>query len=812
MRLIVVGAGWLLGLYVGSRLGLPLVALALALPAAIALAFLFRRRWRWLLASLLVVAVLAGLLRFHYHDDAAGRETLALHNDSGVVEIRGIVASSPELPGSVTRFRLSAREILLNGEWQPVSGQVRVSARESRELVAARDPPYFRPGDLLQVKGKLESPQPFGDFDFPAYLAQQGVRSVMAFPQLSLLDTRQGPALERALFSLRNRLSDSLSEAIPGPQNAVAQAVTLGIRHGLPSDLSEEFNESGTTHLLAISGLHVAIVMGMALALSRRLFWRPRLLVYLLPLIAIWLYAMLAGLAPSAERAAIMGSFYLAALYFGRQRHGLEALLLAAFFITAFNPTALWQVSFHLSFLAMAGIVLVAPTLLDYAGGQGFADRGVIGALGRGAVVIMAMGLAATLFTWPAIAFYFHRVSLVGIPATVLALPALPLVLIASLITGVVGLVSTDAALAFGWVAWLGLSYVLGVVNLFASVPLAAVQLDEVGRALALAYYSVIAAMLWALRSVRRLRAVLSSWVPRPGLALPRGPTVTRFQVLALSLTALAALVWWAALPQPRDRLDLTVLDIGRGDAILLRTPSRQTILVDGGSAPQVLSQAVGRRLPFWSRHIDLVIATHPDEDHVGGLAQGLDGYSIGAVLETGVESASAAHAAWREAVRQRGIPWVDARAGQQVHLGEDLRLEVLHPPERLFTGTDSDANNNSIVVRVSYGAVSFLLTGDIVALAEAYLLDQDLRLASTVLKVAHHGSDTSSTAEFLEAVRPSVAVISVDADNRFGHPHQSTLERIRSHVPEEGLFVTGLHGSVRFSTDGERLWVTTER
>ena len=812
MRLIVVGGGWLLGLYVGSRLGVPVVALALTLAAVVALAVVLRRPRRRMLAFLFLAAALAGMLRFDFHEEASSRETLALHNDSGVVELRGTVASYPEARGSVAQFRLSAREILRNGQWQPVSGRVWVSARETRELLPARDPPYVRQGDVLELSGELESPQPFGDFDFPAYLAQQGVRSVMPFPRLSLLEADGGPVLDRALFSVRSRLSRALDRAIPGPQNAVAQAVTLGIRQGLPADLSLDFKDSGTTHLLAVSGLHVAIVMGMAMALSRRLFWKPRLLVYLLPVAAVWLYAMLTGLAPSAERAAIMGSFYLAALYFGRQRHDFEALLLAALFITAFNPAALWQVSFQLSFLAMAGIVLVAPALLEYVGGQSSGDPGLGAGALRGAIAIVAMGLAATLFTWPAIAFYFHRVSLVGVPATVLALPAMPLVLLASLLTGLVGLASTQAALAFGWIAWLGLSYVTWVVQLFAAVPLAAVRLDGAGRALALGYYSVLGGTLLALRSSKRLRTDISSWAPRPTFALPRVPAVGGFQLLGLCLAALAALAWWSAVPQPRDRLDVTILDIGQGDAILLRTPSRQTVLVDGGPDPQALSQALGPRLPFWSRHIDLVVVTHPDRDHVGGLARGLDRYTVGAVLESGLQPDSAAYESWRRAVGRRGAPLVIARAGQRIALGEELLMEVLHPPANPLTGNRSDDDNNSIVLRVTYGRVSFLLAGDLRALGEGYLVNREAALASTVLKVAHHGSATSSTLEFMDAVQPRLAVISVDGDNRFGHPHPSVLERIREHVPEDGLFLTSLHGSIRFSTDGQRLWVDTER
>ncbi len=812
MRLIILGGGWLFGLYAGSKLGVPVPLLASLVPAALVATFLLRRSWRGVLLGLLIAAALAGALRFQLHEDAAGRETLALNNGAGRVEIEGVVTSYPELRGSAIQFNLSAQQFRVDGEWRDVSGRVRVTARSPADLVGIRDPPNYRQGDLLRIAGEMESPQRFGDFDFPNFLAQQGVRSVMDFPRVTFLEGGQGPLMDRVLFSVRSRLAESLDLAIPGPNNGVAQAVALGIRQGIPGDLSEAFNESGTTHLLAVSGLHVAIVMGLALAVSRRLFWKPRLLMYLAPLIAVWLYALLAGLAPSAERAAIMGSFYLAALYFGRQRHGIEALLLAALLITAINPLALWQVSFQMSFLAMSGIVLVAPPLLEYVAGHGSRESGVIGSVVRTVVATTAMGIAATLMTWPAVAFYFDRVSIVGVPATVLALPLLPVVLVTSLLTGLVGLFSAPAALAIGWFAWLSLEYVIWVVQLFAAIPLAAIRLEDAGQPLALAYYAVIGAVLLALRSSASLRTYFSSCLPRPSFLVPRVPAIRAFPLVALSLAALTALAWWSAVPQPRGLLEVTILDVGQGGAILLRTPSRVTVLVDGGPNPQALNRALGPQFSYWSRRIDLVVATQPDQDHIGGLADVLARYEVGAVLQPVTEANTAAFKAWQEAVRRHGVPLLQAEAGQQVNLGDGVMLEVLHPPARPLSGTRSDIDNNSVVLRVVYGDVSFLLTGDLFALGETYLVERDANLASTVLKVGHHGSDTSTTQAFLQAVNPSAAVISVADDNPFGHPRQSTLDSIAAFVPEEGLFLTSRHGSIRFTSDGHRLWVDTER
>ena len=682
-----------------------------------------------------------------------------------------------------------------------------VTARPPRELIERRDPPHYRQGDLLWLKGDLEAPESFGDFDFPRYLAQQGVGSTMAFPRHSLLDTGQGPALERWLFNARSRLAESLREALPEPQAGVALALVLGIRSDVDPGLEQDFRDSGTTHLLAISGLHVGIVMLAALWAVRRLVRRPRLLVFALPALVMWGYALLAGLPPSAARAAIMGSFYLAALYFGRQRHGFEALLIAAIVITAFDPRALWQVSFQLSFLAMAGIIIANDFQRVWmpAARPGEAETLAATAV-RWLAAAVVMGLAATAFTWPAIAFYFHRVSLVGVPATVAALLALPPALVFSVAAGVVGLASAEAAWVFAWGAWLSLGYIVWAVELMASLAIASVRVDDFGRWLVVGYYVLLAGAVWALLRGRRSLAR-----PRPALAIPASLRLSRFGALALGLALLSALVWTGAARQPSQNLRVTFLDVGHGDAILIQTPSRHTILVDGGPDPGRLARGLGGELSFWERRIDLVVATHAHADHVGGLPEALARYDVRRALEPGLDVESAAYEAWRSAVGREAVPVTTAEAGQSIVLGRVI-IDVLHPPARPLLDTPSDPDNNAIVLRVAFGDVSFLLTSDIHVLAEDFLLDQGLDLRSTVLKAGHHGSRTSTSERFLEAVRPAVVVITSDAGRRFGHPHAETLATLARHVAPRALFDTGRDGTVSFETDGERLWVETGR
>jgi beta-lactamase superfamily II metal-dependent hydrolase len=275
---------------------------------------------------------------------------------------------------------------------------------------------------------------------------------------------------------------------------------------------------------------------------------------------------------------------------------------------------------------------------------------------------------------------------------------------------------------------------------------------------------------------------------------------------------AVAALVWAAALSMPDGKLHVTFADVGQGGMVLITTPGGKTIVVDGGPDPSVAARLVGEKLPFWRRSIDLVVLTHPHQDHVSGLNEVLRRYEAFHILERQFPFESTAYQGWRRAVSTEGAVVTQAQSGQTIATDDGVLIQVLGPPETLIAGSDSDVDNASVVLRVVYGQVSFLLTGDIFAEAEKALIAQHVPLGSHVLNVPHHGSRRSSTGDFLAAVSPTAAVVSAGEDNRFGHPHSETVAAMLRHVPGEMLFVTSDSGTIEFVTDGKQLRVRTER
>ena len=277
-------------------------------------------------------------------------------------------------------------------------------------------------------------------------------------------------------------------------------------------------------------------------------------------------------------------------------------------------------------------------------------------------------------------------------------------------------------------------------------------------------------------------------------------------------LLIIAILVWSVVLTMPDDRLHVSFLDVGQGDAILIQTPDHQNILIDGGPDPQKINLELSKKLPFWDRTIDLMISTQPQADHITGLVEVLQRYKVKQVLEPGVPYDSSVYKEWLKLVAEGQIEHNIAKAGQEIDLGREVKVEVLNPPLELFQGISHDVDNNGVVLRLSWDKVSFLFTADIRQEAEFELIGQRANLRSTVLKVAHHGSKTSTSPQFLAAVNPEIAVITVGANNPFGHPSPEIVRRLAEKLSKDKVYLTSENSTIEFITDGEKLWVKTQR
>ncbi|MFA5413658.1 MAG: ComEC/Rec2 family competence protein [Patescibacteria group bacterium] len=249
--------------------------------------------------------------------------------------------------------------------------------------------------------------------------------------------------------------------------------------------------------------------------------------------------------------------------------------------------------------------------------------------------------------------------------------------------------------------------------------------------------------------------------------------------------------------------LEVDFLDVGQGDAILIKTPDHQRILIDGGPSNAVLNK-LGENFPFFDKEIDLVILTHPHADHLDGLIEVLKRYEVKKILSTGVIHTTPDYLAWLEEIKNQNVPMEIARAGETLDFGGGIKMEIFYPTEDLAGKQVENLNDTSIVAKLIFGQTSFLFTGDAEMEMEEKLINGGADLKADVLKVAHHGSKNATSQNFLEKVQPKFAVISVGADNQFGHPNAMTVKRLENIGAE--IFRTDEDGDVKIISDGEEI------
>ena len=665
-----------------------------------------------------------------------------------------------------------------------------------------RYPPII-PGDHVVVEGRLR-PRP--DSPFGAYLERIRAWGTLDVDRLELAasdDTGRG------LESLRRGAGDALARVLPEPEAGLAAGILIGLRDRVDRDVAAAFTTAGVSHVVAISGWNIAIVAAVIAAIAGRLGRRRRAIVTILAVVA---YVAFAGASPSVLRAGAMAGVVLLARESGRAGRAPAALGWAAAGLLVVDPGLVADAGFQLSTLATAGLIAWGT------GATERIDRWTGGRAPRWLAESLGVSMAAQLATLPIVVASFGRIALIAPVVNLAVVPLVAPVMAAGIVAMAGGvLVGLGGPAAVGAVfavpAWVGMRLMIAIIDLAAGLPGASLTVEPPWDT---ALAAVVA--LGILTIVLRRRQPPSKR-PRPGAVEPPRPSTngggraTRWAALGLivAVACLGAIAW----SRPVGVARLTVLDVGQGDAILLEGSRGGRLLVDGGPDPDRLLVELDRRLPPWDRRIDVVVISHPHEDHIAGLAMLLARYRIGQVVDSGMRGPGPGYAALATALANVGAPRHSTiAAGDRLRIDEvrvDVRWPIRgtvpqEPPE-----DGSEINNDSVVLLGTVGDRRFLLTGDIEEDVDPALVAGGLPPID-VLKVAHHGSRTASTADLLSVVRPKVAITSLGTGNRYGHPAPETLDRLTA--VGSALFRTDLDGavSVTFTPEGPIIRTTTSR
>ena len=785
---LVGGGGWLLGLWIGSVLGLStIIWLALSLSLSIGAVIQWRRDRVGLVLAFFAALSLGG---WRYTASRIPYEPAFIHyyNGGKNIEVWGVVADEPAIYDTRIQLRVVVDQLVVDGQARPVSGRVQIDTGRFPEI------PY---GSQLRMTGDLLAPAGLGSPGYAAYLERQGVLSVMEFPRVGVISEGGGNPLVRALLDVKKRSRGVISTSLPQPHASLLTGILLGDSQGMPRELEEDFRETGMTHIIAISGFNIAVIIALLDTLLAPFV--PRRSGALAIMLFIVLYAMLVGAGASVVRASVMGISYLIGFrLLGRPTLAVAGLFTAAFFMTLSNPDILWDVGFQLSFAATLGLMLyagrwsrwlmqgVSPVLAPQV------RRRAINFVSE----VLLVTLAAQVLALPLILYHFGRLSLASLPANLLVLPAQAGVMATGGLTLMAGMIATELGQLVGLMAWVFLHYTISVIRLLAQMPYASISLSLSSTGLILVYLVIAGITLIATR-VKSKTETNSLRIDFKHL---------KAFAIAISLLIGLILVGWSV-GRPHDRLGVAFLDVGQGDAIFIQTPNGRQLLIDGGRYPSETLDQLGRQMPFWDRSIDLIMATHPDADHVAGLVEVVERYSVSQLITNGAdEDSEATYMELLDVATERGTDVHIARKGETIHLDEGVRIDILHSGDAAHADSRNDA---SVVARLSYGELSVLLTGDAEEIAEASMIQDGLPVQAIVLKAGHHGANTSSSTEFLQAVAPRFVVVSAGRDNQFNHPHPAMIARAES--VGATILRTDELGTLELESDGLRMWWTAE-
>jgi competence protein ComEC len=730
------------GLLAGFRQPLPLPVLALLALAAVSL--LAVRQRHTLVAALLCAGIASGVLRAA----AARTDCRQQLRDGAVVHVAG---SPHALPTEGMTLLLAAQRLRADGiACDDVAVRVRASPRHHALLEdAARGR-----ADGVSLRGR-----------WMAHAPRNAWPRQPVYAGMLLIDSIAPATLPRPSLLTRLRVSQQARLRALLPERwGLAEAMLLAQKSGLSPDTRATWVAAGLVHLLAISGMHVGMIAAGVIALAAAL-GLPRRRGRRVAIAVTAAYVVFLGAPAAALRALLQACMLLASLELQRPAEPFTALAAAALGILLLDPLALLDPGFQLSFAGMIGLVawrrpladLLPPRLPD------FVRDGI------------AAGVAASALTTPVAALHFGTASWIGIPATLLAAPALAVCVALVVAMLVIATISMAAAALVAVPTDLALRLLDGIAAGAAAVP---------GGHGYLAAPTVLYALI-ACAAALLLRARLRD-VPPP--ATRTGQPRRRAALLrgAAAAAAAMALLSWAPLllRSHADTLEIHVIDVGQGDAIAVRTPAGRWLLVDTGPRSARFDAGRDRVVPYLlgrgARRIEALVLTHPDADHIGGAEAVLEVFDVGVIVDPGFAAGKDMFIDLLATARRAGRRWVAARADIAFAV-DDVEVALLYPLPSLDGARD--ANDNSVVFRLRFGEFAALFTGDApMAVEDTLVALHGSALRAAVLKVGHHGSRTSTGELLLDAVTPDLALVSAGRNNRYGHPNAGVLQRLEAH------------------------------
>ena len=730
------------------------------------------RRWFLLLCVVWAGFGLGGMRYLLSLPDWQDRGFIGRYTDQDLpLTVTGWTAAYPDRRDTHLNLVVEVKSISFREEDAPLPV-------EGRILVRAPGTAEAEFGDRLTLQGFLRTPPEGEEFSYRTYLQRQGIYAFLSTDELNITGRGEGFFLRRWLYKLRTRLLENLYRLWPDPESSLLAGILLGVETGIPDRVQQAFRQTGTSHVIAISGFNITLVAGLFSRSFNRLF-NPRFAA-LAAGIGICLYTVLVGADPAVVRAAVMGGLSLFARQIGRRQHGLNAAALASLLMALVNPQIPWSISFQLSLAATLGLILYADPLA-----QAFYDRAsrliqpeLARRVSQPVSEYLLFTLAAQVTTFPVMMVHFHTFSLSTFVANPVILPVQPpimilggLALLLSVIWFPVGRVA--APLVFPFVA-----FTIRMVEWVSRLPIRSFHTGDAGATAAVLYYFLLFGLTAGWQLLSFLPAVL-----KPSL---------RFGGAALAVF----LVWRSVFALPDGKLHLTFCSVGGGSAVLVEAPGGERILINGEPAASRLSDCLGRRLPPFSRELDLLVIASPIPEDLLAVERNLERFPPERVIWLGEQALCVEAESLQEKLQEKKIPIVQGQIGQEVVYSRGGKLVVL----------EESARGGSVLLSYQHFRVLLPFGLDEVG-RERLRQGRDIGPIS-VLLLADRGYQASNPPGWIWNLQPQLLVFSGEGDGYGSLPDSRLIADLAGY----SLLRTDQQGAVEIISDGIEMQVRVEK
>ena len=622
----------------------------------------------------------------------------------------------------------------------------------------------FKYGDLIKIQGEYSSPQTarnYKGFDYSKYLKTLKIYGIIKIKEANLLKENDLNFVLISINNLKQKMIDHANKNMPQKTANLLLGLLIGQKDNIQEDIIKSFRTANLSHILAVSGAHTSyIILGLTYIITKSK--APRRIGYIITIIILLVFIIITGASYSVIRACIMSIITISAKLFYKKENFFISICVSLFIILIQNPFAINDIGLKLSFLGTIGIIVFNKNITEL-----FIRIKIKENIAK----VLSLTFSAQLMIMPITILNFNTFSLTFFISNILASPLLGIIIILGFIAIFVSFVLNPISKILFFILNLFLELLIFISEIVTKIPGSSILVKTPNLVFVITYYILILFINYFFiikkNPIRRFQKKIIKICTIKNIKKIIKIIAIIFLIISFS-TMLARVI--------NPTLKIYFIDVGQGDCTLIITPKGKKILIDGGEGkneillPYLLDRGINK--------IDYIIISHFDSDHCNGLIEVMEKIKVGKVIVSKQPGESEEYRNILEIIKRKNIEACVVKAQDRITIEKDLYINILNPAGKLEF---NDLNNNAMVAKLIYKNFSMLFTGDIEKAEENIAQKYKNNLKSTILKVAHHGSKTSTNEEFLKYVEPQIALIGVGENNKFGHPNQQTIGKLKN-------------------------------